>query len=120
MNTLVALLPFQLPLLYRWVNSSIVSVKTKRIYILICLDAFLCCSSFQLFKNKRKPSQEETDYIVASTRLIEVIYDPYLTWRNFLRGEFADHRRTGNVVPLHVELVPFIYGIFWLYFFYQI
>lgn len=66
----------------------------------------------QLFKGQRKPSQEEIEYIVAASRLIEVIYDPYFTWRNFLKGEFADHRRiSASSLPLHVELVPFIYGM---------
>lgn len=65
----------------------------------------------QLFKDKRKPTQAEIDYIRSFSQFIEVTYDPYLTWRNFLRGHFADHRRIWqNVVPLHVELVPFIYG----------
>lgn len=43
--------------------------------------------------------------------MIEVIYDPFLTWRNFLHGHFADHRYIqATIVQLHVELVPFIYG----------
>lgn len=68
-------------------------------------------TSLQLFKDKRKPTAIETEYIRAFSQLIEVIYDPYLTWRNFLQGSFADHRRIWtSVVPLNVELVPFIYG----------
>lgn len=66
----------------------------------------------QLFKDKRKPSAQEIEYIRSFSQLIEVIYDPYLTWRNFLHGHFADYRRIlTNIVQLHVELVPFIYGI---------
>lgn len=65
----------------------------------------------QLFKDKRKPTQAEIDYIRSFSQFIEVTYDPFLTWRNFLCGRFADHRRIWqNVVNLHVELVPFIYG----------
>lgn len=67
----------------------------------------------QLFKDKRKPSPQEIEYIRSCCQLIEVIYDPYLTWRNFLHAHFADHRYIQTtIVQLHVELVPFIYGIF--------
>lgn len=72
------------------------------------------CSSFslQLFKDKRKPTAQEIEYIQSFSQLIEVIYDPYLTWRNFLHGHFADYRRIlTSIVQLHVELVPCIYGI---------
>lgn len=77
----------------------------------------LLCSHFyphlQLFKDKRKPSAQEIEYIRSCCQLIEVIYDPYLTWRNFLHGHFADHRYIqATIVQLHVELVPFIYGIY--------
>lgn len=66
----------------------------------------------QLFKDKRKPSAQEIEYIRSCCQLIEVIYDPYLTWRNFLHGHFADHRYIQTtIVQLHVELVPFIYGM---------
>lgn len=65
----------------------------------------------QLFKDKRKPNAHEIEYIRSCSQLIEVIYDPYLTWRNFLHGHFADHRHIhATIVQLHVELVPFIYG----------
>ncbi|XP_034109719.1 neurobeachin-like protein 1 isoform X1 [Drosophila albomicans] len=44
---------------------------------------------------------------------LEVMYDPYLTWRSFLRGQHADY----NQLPykphaVHVEIVPFIYDCF--------
>lgn len=65
----------------------------------------------QLFKDKRKPTANEIEYIKAFSQLIEAIYDPYLTWRSFLRSHIADYRRTLiSIVQLHVELVPFIYG----------
>lgn len=67
-------------------------------------------SFLQLFKDKRKPTDSEIEYIKAFSHLIEAIYDPYLTWRSFLSGHFADQRRICNsVAQLHVELVPFIY-----------
>ncbi|XP_031626139.1 neurobeachin-like protein 1 isoform X2 [Contarinia nasturtii] len=66
-----------------------------------------------LFKDKRKPKAQEVEYIKSFSQLIEVIYDPYLTWRNFLHGHFADYRRIlTSIVQLHVELVPFIYDCF--------
>lgn len=69
----------------------------------------------QLFKDKRKPSAQEIEYIRSFSQLIEVIYDPYLTWRNFLHGHFADYRRIlTSIVQLHVELVPCIYGSYFV------
>lgn len=65
----------------------------------------------QQFNEKKIPAQEEMDYLKSFSQLIEVIYDPFLTWRNFLKGDFADHRRIWyNIVQLHVELIPFIHG----------
>lgn len=57
------------------------------------------------------PNSHEIDYIKSFCHLIEVIYDPYLTWRNFVHKGYADYKRTvGNTVQLHVELIPFVYG----------
>lgn len=88
------------------------------VWFLICvtlsslLISFFLNFQLQLFKDKRKPSAQEIEYIRSFSQLIEVIYDPYLTWRNFLHGHFADYRRIlTTIVQLHVELVPFIYGI---------
>lgn len=81
---------------------------------LICLVVYFAFHYeyiLQLFKDKRKPTSSEIEYIKAFSQLIEAIYDPYLTWRNFLRSQFADYRRILiSIVQLHVELVPFIYG----------
>jgi len=42
---------------------------------------------------------------------LEVMYDPYLTWRSFLRGQAADYSRLPyKPHAVHVEIVPFIYG----------
>lgn len=42
---------------------------------------------------------------------LEVMYDPYLTWRSFVRGHSADYSRLSyKPHSVHVEIVPFIYG----------
>ncbi|KQS43568.1 neurobeachin-like protein 1 isoform X1 [Drosophila erecta] len=44
---------------------------------------------------------------------LEVMYDPYLTWRSFLRGQSADYSRLSyKPHSVHVEIVPFIYDCF--------
>ncbi|XP_001983501.2 neurobeachin-like protein 1 isoform X2 [Drosophila grimshawi] len=44
---------------------------------------------------------------------LEVMYDPYLTWRSFLRGQIADYTRLPyKPHSVHVEIVPFIYDCF--------
>lgn len=66
---------------------------------------------FQFVKTNTLPNSYEIEYIKSFCQLIEVIYDPYLTWRNFLHKNYADYKRTScNTVQLHVELVPFVYG----------
>ncbi|EDW93372.2 neurobeachin-like protein 1 isoform X3 [Drosophila yakuba] len=44
---------------------------------------------------------------------LEVMYDPYLTWRSFVRGQSADYSRLSyKPHSVHVEIVPFIYDCF--------
>ncbi|XP_044250350.1 neurobeachin-like protein 1 isoform X3 [Drosophila takahashii] len=44
---------------------------------------------------------------------LEVMYDPYLTWRSFVRGQTADYSRLSyKPHSVHVEIVPFIYDCF--------
>ncbi|BFF98031.1 neurobeachin-like protein 1 [Drosophila madeirensis] len=44
---------------------------------------------------------------------LEVMYDPYLTWRSFVRGQAADYTRLSyKPHSVHVEIVPFIYDCF--------
>lgn len=71
----------------------------------------MCFDSFQIFTNKATPSKEESEYITSFSHLLEVIYDPFLTWRNFIHGS-TETRPKKSMIPiqLHVELVPFIYG----------
>ncbi|XP_052847788.1 neurobeachin-like protein 1 isoform X5 [Drosophila gunungcola] len=44
---------------------------------------------------------------------LEVMYDPYLTWRSFVRGQTADYSSLSyKPHSVHVEIVPFIYDCF--------
>ena len=50
-------------------------------------------------------------YFVSLCHFLEVLYDPYFTWRHFLRGSEADYSKlTFQPALLHVEVIPFIYG----------
>lgn len=60
---------------------------------------------------ERKLTKDEQNFIETFSQFLEVIYDPYLTWRNFLKGDFADFSQIRyHATQLHVEIVPFIYG----------
>lgn len=60
---------------------------------------------------ERKLTKDEENFIETFSQFLEVIYDPYLTWRNFLKGDFADFSQIRyHATQLHVEIVPFIYG----------
>lgn len=39
------------------------------------------------------------------------MYDPYLTWRSFLRNSLANYQQLSyKPHDIHVEIIPFIYG----------
>lgn len=60
---------------------------------------------------EQKLTKDELNFIETFSQFLEVIYDPYLTWRNFLKGDFADFSQIRyHATQLHVEIVPFIYG----------
>ncbi|XP_055544656.1 neurobeachin-like protein 1 isoform X1 [Wyeomyia smithii] len=60
-----------------------------------------------------KTAQQE--FIKSFSNLLEALYDPYFTWRNFLRGEIADYTKLNcKISPLHAEIVPFLYDSFQL------
>ncbi|TMW42844.1 hypothetical protein DOY81_012078, partial [Sarcophaga bullata] len=47
------------------------------------------------------------------SQFLEVMYDPYLTWRSFLRKNFADYKKLPyKPHSVHVEIIPFIYDCF--------
>lgn len=54
-----------------------------------------------------------TLFLECFSQFLEVLYDPYFTWRNFLRGETADYAKLAyKISPMHAEIVPFIYDCF--------
>ncbi|XP_058454329.1 neurobeachin-like protein 1 isoform X1 [Malaya genurostris] len=58
-------------------------------------------------------STAQQQFIKCFSNFLEVLYDPYFTWRNFLRGDVADYSRLSyKITPLHAEIVPFIYDCF--------
>ncbi|KPU78624.1 uncharacterized protein Dana_GF10562, isoform B [Drosophila ananassae] len=67
-----------------------------------------------------KQQMSETQTTAATSHLfrsfsafLEVMYDPYLTWRSFVRGHSADYSRLSyKPHSVHVEIVPFIYDCF--------
>uniref|UniRef100_A0A182N771 DUF4704 domain-containing protein n=1 Tax=Anopheles dirus TaxID=7168 RepID=A0A182N771_9DIPT len=65
--------------------------------------------------NDGQSADPETDglFVESVARLLEVLYDPYLTWRSYLRGEHADYSILSyKIAQLHPEIVPFIYDCF--------
>ncbi|XP_049530577.1 neurobeachin-like protein 1 isoform X2 [Anopheles darlingi] len=63
----------------------------------------------------RKSTDVATDelFVQSVARLLEVLYDPYLTWRSYLRGHHADYSTLSyKISPMHLEIVPFIYDCF--------
>ncbi|XP_021704634.1 neurobeachin-like protein 1 isoform X1 [Aedes aegypti] len=52
-------------------------------------------------------------FLECFSQFLEVLYDPYFTWRNFLRGDVADYAKLAyKISPMHAEIVPFIYDCF--------
>ncbi|XP_058062662.1 neurobeachin-like protein 1 isoform X2 [Anopheles bellator] len=64
---------------------------------------------------ENRSTDEFTDelFVKSVSQLLEVLYDPYLTWRSYLRGHHADYSCLGyKIAPMHPEIVPFIYDCF--------
>ncbi|XP_040150983.1 neurobeachin-like protein 1 isoform X2 [Anopheles arabiensis] len=67
--------------------------------------------------NDERAEQEDQEadllFVASVARLLEVLYDPYLTWRSYLRGHHADYASLGyKISQLQPEIVPFIYDCF--------
>uniref|UniRef100_A0A182PS34 DUF4704 domain-containing protein n=1 Tax=Anopheles epiroticus TaxID=199890 RepID=A0A182PS34_9DIPT len=65
--------------------------------------------------NDAQSTDVEADllFVESVARLLEVLYDPYLTWRSYLRGHHADYGSLSyKISQLHPEIVPFIYDCF--------
>ncbi|XP_075164730.1 neurobeachin-like protein 1 isoform X1 [Haematobia irritans] len=62
---------------------------------------------------QRHASTEIVHLFRSFSQFLEVMYDPYLTWRSFLRSNFADYRKLSYKPHMvHVEIIPFIYDCF--------
>uniref|UniRef100_A0A182K234 DUF4704 domain-containing protein n=1 Tax=Anopheles christyi TaxID=43041 RepID=A0A182K234_9DIPT len=65
--------------------------------------------------NDEQSTDQEADqlFVTSVARLLEVLYDPYLTWRSYLRGHHADYSNLSyKISQLQPEIVPFIYDCF--------
>lgn len=72
----------------------------------------LTLTPFQL-NHQPSLSCEHQRFIKCYNYFLQALYDPYLTWRNFLRGDVANYAKLGyKISPLHPEIVPFIYDCF--------
>ncbi|XP_030380341.1 neurobeachin-like protein 1 isoform X2 [Scaptodrosophila lebanonensis] len=68
---------------------------------------------FKAQMEQQKASAAMTHLFGSFSMFLEVMYDPYLTWRSFLRGIIADYSRLSyKPHAVHVEIVPFIYDCF--------
>ncbi|ALC44024.1 CG43367 [Drosophila busckii] len=68
---------------------------------------------FKQQMEQRRVSSAVAHLFRSFASFLEVMYDPYLTWRSFLRGELADYSRLPyKPHAVHVEIVPFIYDCF--------
>uniref|UniRef100_A0A1A9UG53 Uncharacterized protein n=1 Tax=Glossina austeni TaxID=7395 RepID=A0A1A9UG53_GLOAU len=66
---------------------------------------------FQQTLKKKSVSNEVSRLFRSFSQFLEVMYDPYLTWRSFLRNNFADYKKLPyKPHNVHVEIIPFIYG----------
>uniref|UniRef100_A0A1A9ZKD9 Uncharacterized protein n=1 Tax=Glossina pallidipes TaxID=7398 RepID=A0A1A9ZKD9_GLOPL len=62
---------------------------------------------------KKSVSNEVSRLFRSFSQFLEVMYDPYLTWRSFLRNNFADYKKLPyKPHNVHVEIIPFIYDCF--------
>lgn len=68
---------------------------------------------FQRIINTEKSPPEIVEIFDKFSLFLEFIYDPFLTWRNFNAGQYANfHHLSYKAQLIHVEIVPFIYGEF--------
>lgn len=64
----------------------------------------------QILNNLGVPRADELNLIAATCNFLESIFDPFLTWRSFVRNNPADFTKLNyNVNQLHPEIVPFVY-----------
>ncbi|XP_039966909.1 neurobeachin-like protein 1 isoform X2 [Bactrocera tryoni] len=73
----------------------------------------ILANTFKECMTRQQVSMEVVHLFRSFSQFLEVMYDPYLTWRSFLRGAYADfHKIPYKPHTVHVEIVPFIYDCF--------
>lgn len=84
----------------------------RQIYVTnIFVIIFTSFLSIQQCIEQKYASPEACHLFRGFSQFLEVMYDPYLTWRSFLRNNFADYRKLSYKPHMvHVEIIPFIYG----------
>ncbi|XP_053953173.1 neurobeachin-like protein 1 isoform X1 [Anastrepha ludens] len=86
---------------------AVIKYEYKSNLIAILTNTFKECMS------RQQASIEVVHLFCSFSQFLEVMYDPYLTWRSFLRGVYADfHKIPYKPHTVHVEIVPFIYDCF--------
>lgn len=85
-------------------------IKTDFISNTIAIATFI----IKYIGQRKNCKYEEINFIKSFSYFLEVIYDPYFTWRNFLKRNFVDFKKMPyyNPTQLNVEIVPFIYDCF--------
>uniref|UniRef100_A0A0K8W1H1 Neurobeachin-like protein 1 n=1 Tax=Bactrocera latifrons TaxID=174628 RepID=A0A0K8W1H1_BACLA len=73
----------------------------------------ILANTFKECMTRQQVPMEVVHLFRSFSQFLEVMYDPYLTWRSFLRGAYADfHKIPYKPHTVHVEIVPFIYDCF--------
>ena len=68
---------------------------------------------FKLVEESAHFGEAGVSFFLTVCHLLEVLYDPYFTWRHFLRGNEANFEKIAfQPALLHVEVIPFIYGAY--------
>ncbi|GLG93298.1 Neurobeachin [Gryllus bimaculatus] len=64
----------------------------------------------EMLEGEHRYDDEGSSFIINFCHLLECLYDPYLTWRSFLKGSVVNFEKLAmQPALLHVEVVPFIY-----------
>ncbi|XP_055846151.1 neurobeachin-like protein 1 isoform X1 [Episyrphus balteatus] len=68
---------------------------------------------FKHASENKKATPATIQVFKSFSHFLEVMYDPYLTWRSFLKGIIADYQQLSyKPHSVHVEIIPFIYDCF--------
>ncbi|XP_063708929.1 neurobeachin-like protein 1 [Culicoides brevitarsis] len=81
-------------------------------YINNCIG--ICNYLIQMILRTNQPIEMDVFSLIKVTcNFIEALYDPHLTWRNYLENQPIVCTKTNyNITKLHAEVVPFVYYCF--------